>query len=433
MAEPGRRHLRGDDDKEINLQFNNGQHWKAAPNSNNLTVLGNAIPNKTGGCKMAKGYVRLLANSTFDNAFRVDQGRNTAIQKNNINKMCGWDLGNEHIMITYPDSTRLAIFRKWGTESSNQTGGGVGTITAPGVTGVSYHMGGASVSSGYTNGTMNEWGPDPLRFAKKTLCTEIGGWIINGRPSRDYTYGYLFKPRPAFTVGLANIKGESEEYYDPGRILPMVEAGYFTDDTNPKISFHGVPVPMASGQHKEMAWGAPFGQADFWISDAKDTAGHGTSQGTNYLQFDTFTGSATNYKYCISDKVLSPTQRVIVAMENNLDISGPNAHIFTSSERFNSVGTSHMFWHIKSQEGGVDQEYSTHRHYVADGGVSDVEPLNIDDTRTENGSGASTESGRLIDWTVPHPFSTCFDDLGNCYMSYFVNNGGTGAFGGGTG
>tara|TARA_R100000008_G_scaffold1947_2_gene1619 strand:+ start:2510 stop:7786 length:5277 start_codon:yes stop_codon:yes gene_type:complete len=419
MPEPGRRHARGDQNTDLQIQFAKGQYWKAAPNASALTVLGNAIPNNTGGCKMAKGYLRLLANSTFDNAFRVDQGRNVAIHKNNVNKMCAWDLGNEHIMITYPDSTRLAIFRKWGTISSNQTGGGVGTITAPSVTGVSYHMGGASVTSGYSNGTINEWGPDPLRFAKKNLCTEVGGWIINGRPSRDYGYGYVFKPRPAFTVGLSHVKGESEEYYDPGRILPMIEAGYFTDDTNPKISFHGVPVPMASGQHKEMPWGAPFGSGDFWISDAAGTSGHGTSINVNKLEFDTFT-SASNYKFAVTDKMLMPTQRFIVAMENNLDITGPNAHIFTGSEQTNSVGTAKLFWHIKSQEGGVDQEYSTFHHFVDSG-----EPGNIDDTRTELGSGASTESGRVILWSRPHPFSVCFDDAGNAYMSYFVTNGGS--------
>lgn len=68
--------------------------------------------------------------------------------------------------------------------------------------------------------------------------------------------------------------------------------------------------------------------------------------------------------YSISEKTNSPTQRMFIAMENCLDYTAPNLHMFiaphrndqTSAEETNDTDGSsddfqRLFWAIKSQDG----------------------------------------------------------------------------------
>ena len=212
------------------------------------------------------------------------------------------------------------------------------------------------------------------------------------------------KIRSAFTSGTDGDKGKAEEYYDPGRILPMVEAGFYTDNTNPKISFHGVPVPIISGQHKELPFGAPFGMGQ--IVDGDDL--HWASSATALV------GETVASTFSLSDWTNSPTQRMFIAMENTHDRTGPNMHMFIApqanavdySSRYQTGdATSDVYapllWQIKSQDGGVNQEYSTSRHYNS--GVT-----NIDDTKITTDS-TSTTTGSKIYWDSAHPVSVDFD------------------------
>ena len=413
MSEPGRGQYRrrGYDPRihdtgasmEINVAFENGQYWKAAPNAAAPNIMVGAIPNETGGCKMVGGYKRLFTESIGGNQLSFNQvaGRRYNTAEGYQNYFHAYDLGNEHIAIFYPDSYKMGVWKRQGQE------GFFAYVNA-------YRYNDENT----TVGTINEWAPDPLRWAKKSQCTEVGGWIVHGRPSKDMIYGVTGRIKPAFTVGLNHEKGESSDYYDPGRILPMVEAGYFTDDDTPKMSFLGVPVPLASGQHKEMSWGAPFGHGDYWISDATDTAGHGKIKD---IEFNSFSNNSNNY--CVSDQIFMPGQRFIVAMENNLDVTGPNVHLLTgSAQSTSSAGAVYnLWWHIKSQEGGVDQEYSTGWHYESS---SELHGLDDKYTSESDGNGpAQTDTGgipKAINWTISHPYSVDFDDSGNMYASYWV-------------
>ena len=407
MAESGRRQRRDPKGVPLRLDFKAGQSWNAGENSSNFTILGSSYPNIDGGIEMCKGYESigtddwdggLGAGTGTDNSFDQDGKRNYM-----------FDLHNEQIAIFRPGESRVNIWKKTNTTTYQAyTYNMKGRYNGDNADGFIYDI--------------NTHARDPLQWANKVQTTQIGGWIVHGNPSKDPYYQTADKVRSAFCVWLDNIKGQSEEYYDPGRILPMVEAGFYTDSTNPKISFHGVPVPIVTGQHEELAFGAPLGDGQIVDGD-KDHF----SKDTTAVYGEAVSASVGS----LSGSTPSPTQRMFIAMENTLDDTAPNCHMFIAphaNDEANPLAADtdqKLWWSIKSQEGGVDQEYSIGDHYVA----SDDSDNNIDDLK-DGSSATATAAGHKINWSVPHPVSVDFDiwgkrgyGKGDMWIAYYIVNG----------
>ena len=402
MAERGRSFTRDPRGTDLRISFSAGQNWNVGENSESLAVMANAYPNIGGGVQICKGY-QSLKTDDFDGGLGAGTNGATSFAQDG-KRNYAFDLHNEQIAIFRPGATNVAIFKK-----TNHS-----TYTA-----LSYNMRG--IISTYAK-SLNDYSREPLAWSNRTQTTEIQGWIVHGKPVIDPYYQSINKLRSAFTVGTASKKGDAEDYYDPGRIMPMVEAGFYTDNTNPKISFHGVPVPIISGQHKELPFGAPFGKGIVVNGNAIASGGglHFAASGTA-LYGDTVNATTGS----VSSITPSPTQRFFVATENTLDITGPNLHMFVAphandeGDPYDNDADQVLLWSIKSQDGGVDQEYSTTRHFNS--GVT-----NIDDIRDGSSSGSGTAAGDKIWWNSPHPVSVDFDEhnnKGDMYMAYHTING----------